>query len=49
MGKGLRWSMIVVTQVERHISKRLVDMSSKARGQSMARCVEVGSSARNIS
>lgn len=48
MGKGVRWSTNVVTQVERHISNQLVDMSSEAREQTIARCVEVGSSARNI-
>ena len=49
VGKGPRWSMNVVTQVERDTSNRLVDMTIEAQGQSVARCVEVGSSARNIS
>lgn len=41
--------MNVVTQVERDTSNQLVDMSIEAQGQSVARCVEVRSSARNIS
>lgn len=41
--------MNVVIQVGRDISNWLVNVSSEAQGQSIARCVEVRSNARSIS